>query len=196
MFTFQVERKRSKNQEEFVKFKTTKLAVLGVLAMALFAGVAFAQDAAPDAAPQGGPQGGPNHYGMKDPHGQFRGGPGMGMGFPMRGLNLTEDQHAQIKQIMQAEKGNIHPLMQQEFQARSQMMQLITSGNFDQAKATALASQEAQTHIQMQVEHAKIASQIYQLLSSDQKAKVTDMMAKHQQMMQERFQKAPPADNQ
>lgn len=196
MFTFQVERKRSKNQEEFVKFKTTKLAVLGVLAMALFAGVAFAQDAAPDAAPQGGPQGGPNHYGMKGPRGQFRGGPGMGMGFPMRGLNLTEDQHAQIKQIMQAEKGNIHPLMQQEFQARSQMMQLITSGNFDQAKATALASQEAQTHIQMQVEHAKIASQIYQLLSSDQKAKVTDMMAKHQQMMQERFQKAPPADNQ
>jgi periplasmic protein CpxP/Spy len=191
VFTFLVERKRSKNQEEFVKSKSTKFAVFGVLAMALLAAAAFAQDAAPDAAPQGGPQG---HYGMRGPHGQFRGGEGMG--FPMRGLNLTEDQHAQIKQIMQAEKGNIHPLMQQEFQAHLQMMQLITSGNFDQAKATALASQEAQTHIQMQVEHAKIASQIYQLLSSDQKAKVTDMMAKHQQMMQERFQKAPPADNQ
>jgi periplasmic protein CpxP/Spy len=178
-----------------VKSKTTKLAVFGVLAMALFVGVAFAQtEGAPDAAPQGGPQGGPQHYGMKGPHGQFRGG--AGIGFPMRGLNLTEDQHAQIKQIMQNEKGNIHPLMQQEFQARSQMMQLITSGTFDQAKATALASQEAQTHIQMQVEHAKIASQIYQLLSSDQKAKVTDMLAKHQQMMQQRFQKAPPADNQ
>ena len=184
-----------------MKLKTTKLAVFGVLAMALFVGVASAQtEGAPDAAPQGGPQGGPHHYGMKGPHGQFRGGAGMGMGmgmgFPMRGLNLTEDQHAQIKQIMESEKGNIHPLMQQEFQAHLQMMQLITSGNFDQAKATALASQEAQTHIQMQVEHAKIASQIYQLLSSDQKAKVSDMMAKHQQMMQQRFQKAPPADNQ
>jgi Spy/CpxP family protein refolding chaperone len=50
----------------------------------------------------------------------------------------------------------------------------------------------------MQVEHAKIASQIYQLLSSDQKAKVADMMAKHQQRMQEHTQNqtAPPADNQ
>ncbi len=74
--------------------------------------------------------------------------------------------------------------------------QLITSGSFDQAKATAIASQEAQTHIQMQVEHAKIASQIYQLLSSDQKAKVSDMMAKRQQKMQQHMQKAPPADNQ
>jgi hypothetical protein len=50
--------------------------------------------------------------------------------------------------------------------------------------------------MQMQVEHAKIASQIYQMLSSDQKAKVTDMMAKHQQMMQQHMQKAAPADNQ
>jgi protein CpxP len=181
-----------------VKSKTTKyatkLAMFGVLAMALFAGAAFAQDAAPDAAPQGGPQGGPHHYGMKGPHGNFRGGPGFEL--PLRGLNLTEDQHAQIKQIFQSEKGNIHPLMQQEFQAHLQMMQLITSGTFDEAKATALASQEAQTHIQIQVEHAKMAAQVYQLLSADQKAKVTDMMAKHQQRMQEHEQKAPPADNQ
>jgi len=119
-----------------------------------------------------------------------------GMGFPMRELNLTDDQHAQMKQIFQNEKGNIKPLMQQESQAHQQMMQLITSGSFDQAKATAIATQEAQTHIQMQVEHAKIASQMYQLLSSDQKAKVADMMAKHQQRMQEHMQKGTPADNQ
>lgn len=184
-----------------MKSKTTKfaakLAMFGVLAMALLSGAALAQDAAPDAAPQAAPQGAPMHHdGMKGPHGNFRGGPGMGVGFPMHGLNLTEDQHAQIKQIFQSEKGNIHPLMQQEFQAHLQMMQLITSGTFDEAKATALASQEAQTHIQMQVEHAKMAAQVYQLLSADQKAKVTDMMAKHQQMMQQHMQKAPPADNQ
>ncbi len=46
--------------------------------------------------------------------------------------------------------------MQQEFQAHQQMMALVTSGAFDEAKATALATQEAQIHIQMQVEHAKI----------------------------------------
>jgi len=69
------------------------------------------------------------------------------------------------------------------------MMQLITSGNFDQAKATAIATQEAQTHIQLEVEHAKIHAQIYQLLDSTQKAKVADMMAKHQERMQQHMQK-------
>jgi DNA-binding transcriptional regulator WhiA len=40
----------------------------------------------------------------------------------------------------------------------------------------------------MQVEHAKIASQIYQLLDSTQKAKVADIMAKHQERMQKHQQ--------
>ncbi len=156
-----------------MKSKTAKISLFCALAAALVVGVAFAQT-------EGTAESGPTqHHGMKGMHGEFMGG--HGMGFPMRELNLTEDQHAQIKQLFQNEKGNIHPLMQQEFQAHQQMMQLVTSGNFDH---------------QMQVEHAKIASQIYQLLSSDQKAKVADIMAKHQQRMQEHMQKGTPADNQ
>jgi protein CpxP len=166
-----------------VKSKTAKIAIFGVLALALAAGLAFAQA-------EGGKM---HHHGM-GMHGGFM---GAGMGFPLHALNLTDDQKTQVKQIMQTEKPSIKPLMQQEAQAHQQMMALVTSGNFDQAKATTIASQEAQTHIQMQVEHAKIASQIYQLLSSDQKAKVADMMAKHQQRMQEHMQNQPaPPDNQ
>src|SRR5258708_20823779 len=115
-----------------------------------------------------------HHHGM---HGEFMGGPGMG--FPMHELNLTEEQHAQIKQIFQNEKANIHPLMQQEFQAHQQMMQLITSGSFDEANATAIASQVAQTHVQMEVEHPNIGSQIINIPSPDQKSKVADLTAKH-----------------
>ena len=164
-----------------MKSKTAKIALFGVLALALAAGLAFAQAEGEKM----------HHHGM-GMHGGFMGG--SGMGFPLHALNLTDDQKTQVKQIFQNEKPNIHPLMQQESQAHQQMMQLVTSGNFDQAKATAIASQEAQTHIQMQVEHAKIASQIYQLLSSDQKAKVADMMAKHQERMQQHMQNqsAPP----
>ncbi len=174
------------------KSATTKLAVFGALAVALVIGITVAYA-------EGGPDGGPMHHHGMHMRGGYMGGPGMG--FPMHGLNLTDDQRAQMKQIFQSEKGNIHPLMQQEFQAHQQMMALVTSGSFDEAKATALATQEAQTHIQMQVEHAKIAAQMYQLLSSDQKSKVADMMAKHQQMMQQFKQNhgqntAPPPDQQ
>jgi len=110
------------------------------------------------------------------------------MELPLRQLNLTDDQKAQIKQIFQAEKPTMKPLMQQEHAAHMQMVQLITSGTFETGKAALIAQQESQTHMQLEVEHAKMASQIYLLLSSDQKAKVADIIAQHQQRMQEHMQ--------
>jgi periplasmic protein CpxP/Spy len=164
-----------------MKSKIATITALGALALALVAGIALGQ----------GPDGGkPMHRGM---HGGMM---GMGMGF-LRQLNLTDEQHAQVKQIFQAERPNLKPLIQQEAQSHQQMMQLITSGPFDQAKVTALAEQEAQVHVQLQVEHAKMASQVYALLDSTQKAKVADMMAKHQQRMQQHMQnQASPSDQQ
>jgi periplasmic protein CpxP/Spy len=138
---------------------------------------------------QAGPGPGPMHHGGPG----FMGGPELG--FALHQLNLSDDQRAQVKQIFANEKPNLKPLMQQEFQAHQQMLQLVTSGNFDATKASAIAAQEAQTHVQVEVEHAKIASQIYQLLNSDQKAKVADMIAKHQQRMEQHLQNqenAPP----
>ena len=167
-----------------MKSRIKLIVSISALALALVAGVAFAES---------GDNAGPMHHGM---HHGFMGGPGLGL--PLHQLNLTDDQRSQIKQIMKTEHAHMKPLMQQEFQARQQLLQLVTSGNFDQAKAAAIATQESQTHVQLQVEHAKIASQIYQLLDSSQKAKVSDIIAKHQQRMQEHLQKQdqPPPDQQ
>jgi periplasmic protein CpxP/Spy len=152
--------------------------VVASAGLALAVGIAFAQSEADQ---------GPMHHGMHGGmHEHMMGGPEFAMF--LHQLNLTDDQKAQVKQIFQTEKPNIKPLMQQEMQAHLQMMQLITGGKFDPGAATAIATQEAQTHIQIQVEHAKIGAQIYQLLSSDQKAKVADMISKHQQHMQEHLQ--------
>jgi len=154
-----------------------RIALLAVLGLAVIAGAAFAQQ-------EGG--GNSPHHGFRGMHGPMMGDPGFGM--MLHHLNLTDDQKAQVKKIFEAEKPNLKPIMQQQFQSHQQMMQLITSGNFDQARATAIATQEAQSHIQMQVEHAKMASQIYQLLDSTQKTKVADIMAKHQERMQKHLQ--------
>ncbi len=160
---------------------------------ALFAGLALctamavAQDAATP--PPDGPKG---H--MRG-HFMHRGGE---FGLPLRELNLTDDQKAQIKQIFKNEKTNMKPLVQQEFGFHKQMADLVTSDKFDQAAATKLAMQESQLHAQLQVEHAKIASQIYQLLNSEQKAKVAEIKAQHLQRMQERMnrQQASPENEQ
>ena len=162
-----------------MKSRVAKIVAFGAVAVALVAGIAFAEV---------------NGGGMHHMHRRFMGEPDMGMAMMLHHLNLTDDQHAQVKQIMQNERPNFKPLMQQEGQFHQQMMQLITSGNFDQTKANAIASQEAQVHMQIQLEHMKMASQIYGLLDSNQKSQVTDMISKHQQMMQEHMQKpAQPA---
>jgi protein CpxP len=171
-----------------VKLKTALIVCLSVVALALFAGIAIAE--------QGDE--GPMHHGMMMHHGGMG---GHGFGLPLHQLNLTDDQKTQIHQIMKSEHATMKPLMQQEFESHQQMMQLVTSGNFDQAKAAAIATQESQTRVQLEVEHAKIASQIYALLDTSQKAKVADIMSKHQQRMQEHFQKngdepSAPADQQ
>jgi Spy/CpxP family protein refolding chaperone len=183
VFLFYV-RTQHPNQEEHVKFINSKLTVLAA-SLALFAGIAMAQD---EAAPSG-----PRGHGM---HGHFMGGGELGL--PLHELNLTDDQKAQVKQIFQTEKPTMKPLMQQEMAAHQQLIQLVTSGSFDQSKAAAIAAQESLTHQQLEVEHAKIASQVYQLLTADQKAKVAEMIAKHQQRMQEHMQgkdePAPPSE--
>ena len=86
-------------------------------------------------------------------------------------LGLTDAQQAQAKQIFQAEKPTVKPLMQQLHQSEQQMQQLITSGNFDEAKAREIASQESQTRTELEVQRAKVHAQIFNLLTADQKTK-------------------------
>ena len=166
----------SEHQEEDVKSMNSKLTAITAV-LTLFAGMALAQGGA----------GAPMHH---------RGGGFMGgMELPLHQLNLTDDQKTQIKQMFQSEKPAMKPLMEREHAAHTQMIQLITSGTFEQSKVAAVAAQESQIHMQLEIEHAKMASQIYQLLSSDQKAKVADIIAQHQQRMQQHMQnkeQAPP----
>jgi protein CpxP len=137
------------------------------LALALLGSVAVAQ----------GPHG---------PRGEGMFGPGMG--FFADVLNLTDAQQTQIKQIFEGAKPTIDPLMEQEHQSHKAMMQLITSGNFDEAKAQSIAQQEASVHQQMEVEHAKLFAQAYGVLTASQKAQLAQIMANREARMQEHMQ--------
>ena len=171
-----------------MKSKIAVVALIATLALAVIAGIAFAQE---------GSGGGPMHPG-KHRHSMGMGGGEFGMF--LHQLNLSDDQKAQVKQIFQNEKPAMKPLMQQEMQTRLEMIQLVTSGNFDATKATEIANRDARTHVAMEVEHAKMGAQIYQLLNSDQKAKVAYMIAKHQQRIGQHLQNqgapAPSSDQQ
>ena len=149
-----------------MKFRSMmSIAALAVLA----AGIAIAQ-------PHGGPHGG----------GDFFGG-GM-LGFFTDYLDLTDAQQTQIKQIVAKEKPALEPLFKQEMQTHQQMMQLIQSGTFDEAKAQTIATQGAQVHSQLEVQHARIANEAYQVLTADQKTKLAQYIIKREQRFEQHMQ--------
>jgi periplasmic protein CpxP/Spy len=125
------------------------------------------------------------------PHGF--GGPGGEFHGMLRQLDLTSDQKAQVKAIFEKEKPTLQPLMQQMEQNRTAMSTLQASGPFDEAKTTALATQNSQTMIQLEVEHQRIKSEIMQILTADQKAKLAQIEANHAAHMG-RESAPPPAD--
>ena len=127
-------------------------------------------------------------------------GHGMGTGMGIEGhlqflaakLNLTDDQKTQMKAIMQKEKPTMQALHQQEQQIDQQLRQYV-EGSFDHDKVTALAAQKAQIHAALIVEQTRIHNELYQLLTSDQKAQLKQMEANHEARIQQRMNKQAPA---
>ena len=96
-------------------------------------------------------------------------------------LDLNDSQQAQVQQILTKDKPALQPLMQQMHQNRQQMRQLIESGAFDETKARAMASQQTQTMTELAVQKAKVESDLYQVLTADQKTKLDKFLDRHEQ---------------
>jgi len=121
-------------------------------------------------------------------------GYGMGdhWGFFAKGLNLTDDQKAQMKAIMQKEHPAMKPLFQQSHQIDLQLRQYV-EGPYDEAKVRALATQKAQVEVELAVQRTRIHNQMFQLLTADQQTKVKEFEARHEARMAERMHNAPQA---
>ena len=116
-----------------------------------------------------------NNFGQGEKRGGSRGGH-----FAQRmaaELGLTDQQQAQIKQILQNEKTNVEPLREQLRSQHQQMLAATKGGAFDEAQVRALANQQAQTQANMIVEREKTKAEIYKVLTPDQRAKADQMQA-------------------
>jgi periplasmic protein CpxP/Spy len=106
-------------------------------------------------------------------------------------LNLTEAQQAQIKTILQTQKSKTQPLRQQLRQNRLAQTGAVT-GTFDEAQVRSFASKHAQIMTDLTVEKERTKSQIYAVLTPDQRQKAQAMMQQHRQQHM-RKHSAPPA---
>jgi protein CpxP len=166
-----------------MRMNKTKL-IGGALAFAAafvlaVAGLAHAQDGGQGGPPPGGF--GRHHGGPGGP-----GGPG-GLGPLAHELNLTDAQKAQIKQIEDSFRDSTKSLHEQMFKTGGGPLEGLTD-NFDEAAARAAAQSRASIQVELEVAHAKMMSQIYALLTADQKAKVAQIKAE----MQQRFAQGQP----
>jgi periplasmic protein CpxP/Spy len=114
------------------------------------------------------------------------------LGFFTHYLDLTTDQQAQVKAIWEKEKPSIEPLMQQMRQYHTAKAALEASGPFDEAKTRTLATQHAQTMIELEVQHSRIKSEMVQVLTADQKAKLAEFEAKRGSHMHGHDAPPPP----
>ena len=107
------------------------------------------------------------------------------LGFYMHKLDLNDDQQAQLKAIMTKEKPSIQPLLLQMAQGHAQLRDLVINGGYDEAKVRELATQQSQTMTELTVQYARIGSEMVQVLTPEQKSKLTELIKQRQQRMLE-----------
>jgi periplasmic protein CpxP/Spy len=105
-----------------------------------------------------------------------------------RELNLTEAQQTQIKGILADARTRTKPLMQQ-LRQNEQAQNAAINGNFDETQTRAFAGKQAQIMSDLIVEKQRTKSQIYSVLTPDQRQKALQLMQQHEQRRQERLQK-------
>lgn len=109
-----------------------------------------------------------------------------GIEMALRGLDLTDEQKVKVKEITEAAKTTVGPLMEQTRANHDKIRSLGTDGKFDQAQIEALAAEQGNLTAKMIVEKEKVKAQIFALLTDDQKAKAAAMHTKFEEKFKNR----------
>ncbi|HKG12334.1 MAG TPA: Spy/CpxP family protein refolding chaperone, partial [Pyrinomonadaceae bacterium] len=108
-----------------------------------------------------------------------------------RALNLTDAQKAQVKQIEDALRESTKSLHEQLANSGGGPLDGFRDG-FDEASVRSAAQARAAVHVELEVAHARAMSQIYSLLTAEQKAKLAEL---RQQFEQHRPGPPPPGED-
>ena len=113
---------------------------------------------------------GQGHQGM----GERRGGGDM-VEHLSQALNLTDAQKEQVKAIMDAERTAGEARHAKLHEIQKQIEAATANGQFDETVIRGLANQEAQLMADQKVEHIRVHSKIYALLTAEQRTKAEQM---------------------
>jgi periplasmic protein CpxP/Spy len=180
------------------RFKTTLAAGIAVVALAAGAPMlmasASAEKATVDKQEQqprrqgpglgGPPPGGRGGPGMRGPGRPGAGPMGIGLGF--RGLDLTDDQRAQIKSINDSHREQFQQAGEKVRAARQAMQALIESDSIDESAIRSKSAEIASAEADAMILSAKVRQESMQVLTSEQLAKLKEMRTARQAQMKQR----------
>lgn len=106
-----------------------------------------------------------------------RGGHHRGMGMAFRGLDLTAEQKTKVKELHSANREGLKSIMESLKANHGKMETLTANGAFDEAQVTALANERASLSAKLIVERQRIKSQMFSILTDEQKAKLAEQKA-------------------
>ncbi|HEY0099394.1 MAG TPA: Spy/CpxP family protein refolding chaperone [Pyrinomonadaceae bacterium] len=137
-------------------------------------------------------QGGKDHVGRHGGgRGDHKGGRGMGRGFGgghfAANLNLTDAQKEQMKQIAARYRESAKALRGQRGGGeRRGGSDAFNGGTFNEAEVRAAAQARANARVEMEVQRARMMSEMYAVLTAEQKAQLAAERQQREQRRQER----------
>ena len=105
-----------------------------------------------------------------------RGGRGM-HGMMFRGINLTDDQKAKMKQISQSFRERTKSLHQELRAKRQELRQAGEGGTFNEALATQKLQESASLQAKLMGEQFKLRQEMQSVLTAEQKAQIEQKRA-------------------
>jgi Spy/CpxP family protein refolding chaperone len=149
------------------RFKTTMAAGVAAVMLASAAPVVFAQDQPQQQQQRRRGPGGP---GIDGPRG-MRGGPGM----EFRGLDLTDDQRAQLRKIREARQNEFKAAGEKIRAAREGMRQLMEADSINEPAIRSKAAEVAAAEAEVAILNARVRQESLQILTADQQAKLKEL---------------------
>jgi periplasmic protein CpxP/Spy len=170
-FPYQCDQKNSRSVKERTRMNLSRTKkVVGVVALAIVlvttAVIGFAQE---------GRRGGGGHRG--------------GFGHAFRSLDLTEAQQSQLRQIMERNRQSTASLREQLKANRGAGRDMLSTGAFDEQAVRSAAQTRAAAQVELEVARARMLSEMYAVLTPEQKAQLAEKRRQREQRRQERKQR-------
>jgi len=111
-------------------------------------------------------------------------GGGQFLGGMAKHLNLTDEQKAEIRKILEAERELMKPVHEQLRENRQALNEVTKDGQFNEAQVTKLAEQQGDLVAQTIVSRERVQAQIWQLLTPEQREKASQVRERTKDRMQ------------